>query len=146
NLWIGISITGLIIACISIILLGKYHRNKQALKDANIRQLLRLQQLQEFRSILKAEEKERNRIARDLHDSIMVQFSVVKMNLSALAGKSDDYIDKKELLPHIEQLNIATQSLRNVAHHLMPDMLLEGGLAEALQYFCKSLQPTLPFK
>src|SRR5690606_10066041 len=55
-------------------------------------------------------------------------------------------IDKKELLPHIEQLNIATQSLRNVAHHLMPDMLLEGGLAEALQYFCKSLQPTLPFK
>ncbi len=146
NLWISISIAGLIIACVSILLIIQYHRNKQALKDTNMRQLLRQQQLHEFSAILQTEEKERNRIARDLHDSVMVQFSVVKMNLSALAGTPGPYINREKLLPHIEQLNMATQSLRNVAHHLMPDMLLEGGLAEALHYFCKSLQPTLPFR
>ncbi len=145
NIWMGIIISGLLTACAIIFLLRKYYRNKQALKDANMRQMLRQQQLNEFRAILQTEEKERNRIARDLHDGVMIQFSVVKMNLSALAGKPDRYIEKEQLLPHIEQLNTATQTLRNVAHHLMPDMLLEGGLAEALYYFCKSLQAELPF-
>jgi len=146
NIWTGVSITGLLAACVIIFLLNKNHKNKQALKDANTRQLLRQQQLHEFRSILQTEEKERNRIARDLHDGVMIQFSVVKMNLSALAGTPERYIEKKLLLPHIHQLNIATQALRKVAHHLMPDMLLEGGLAEALYYFCKSLQPDIPFR
>lgn len=146
NIWIGISIAGLIVACIIILLLNRNYRSRQALKDAHTHQLLRQQQLHEFRSILQTEEKERNRIARDLHDGVMIQFSVVKMNLSALSGTPNRYIEKAQLLPHIQQLNAATQALRKVAHHLMPDMLMEGGLAEALYYFCKSLQPDVSFQ
>ncbi len=94
---------------------------------------------------MKAEERERSRIARDLHDSIMIQFSTVKMNLSTLMNKWEQEIPKEQIRPHVINLDKAMQSLRKAAHHLMPDMILEGGLEDAVSYFCNNLQKDVFF-
>src|SRR5690606_15108883 len=44
------------------------------------------------------------------------------------------------------KLDEATDHLRNTAHNLMPDMLLEEGLSEALEYFCHNLQKGIELK
>jgi signal transduction histidine kinase len=86
------------------------------------------------------EEKERTRMARELHDSAMVEFSVVKMNLNTLLNEPDENLKKENLHQVQLQLNGAISGLRNTAHNLMPDMLLQEGLLEALYYFCNNLQ------
>jgi signal transduction histidine kinase len=88
---------------------------------------------------MEGEERERERIARELHDGIMVQFSSAQMNLSAMIERYH-ISDTAELESILVQLENATQELRKSAHNLMPDMLLQEGLAAATHYFCKTLQ------
>ncbi len=145
NIWIGTSSLIILLGVIVLLLLLRSHKQKQALKDERVQHLIKQQELREVKAIINAEEKERSRIARDLHDGIMIQFSTVKMNLSALMGGPDTTMEKERIRPYILQLDKATQSLRKAAHHLMPDMLLDGGLAEALYYFCNSLQKDVHF-
>ncbi len=145
NIWIGIALICLIGAGIFIMILRKNFRHKQDLKDERVQRLIKQQEVKEMKAIIDAEEKERNKIANNLHDSIMIQFSVVKMNMSALLGEEQSAIPKQKIEPLIRQLDAATRSLRKAAHYLMPDMLLENGLAEALNYLCNSLQDDIPF-
>src|SRR5690606_31536600 len=119
------------------------YRNRQKLKDAEMHSLKRDKELNEINAKLTGEEMERTRIARDLHDDIMVRFAAVKMNLSALMGTARPSVAKDELKPVVQQLDKATAELRRTAHNLMPDMLLQEGLAEAVYYFCNSLQPNV---
>ncbi len=145
NIWIWISVSGLSIATLIIILLRRNYKHKQAYERERVQLLLRQQALNEMKAVIDTEERERSRIARDLHDGIMIQFSTVKMNLSTLLGTSGEVIQKEALRPYIAQLDHATQSLRRAAHHLMPDMLLEEGLAEAVYYFLNNLKKEVPF-
>ncbi len=104
--------------------------------------LLRQQQeIEQLKALMTGEEKERNRIARELHDGIMVRFSSVKMNLGALMKYMPDIPQTKALQDTITQLDDATHELRTSAHNLMPDMLLRSGLSAAIRYFCNSLLP-----
>ncbi len=145
NIWIGISVSGLLISTVIIFLLRRNYKHKQALEQERVQHLIRQQALNEMRAVIDTEEKERSRIARDLHDGIMIQFSTVKMNLSSLLGSNEEILHKESLRPYIIQLDKATQSLRKAAHHLMPDMLLEEGLAEAVYYFLNNLKKEVPF-
>lgn len=145
NAWIGITLACLFGVIIFMLILRRSYRHKQALKDERMQRLIEQQELNEMKTIFDAEEKERNRIGHDLHDGIMIQFSVVKMNMSALLGEDGRYIAKEKIEPLISKLDTATQSLRKAAHFLMPDMLLENGLSEAIHYLCSSLQEDISF-
>ncbi len=97
------------------------------------------QELLRLKSMMEGEEIERSRIARELHDGIMVNFSSVKMNLGAILKKYPDSKQTEELKEIISQLDDATRELRKSAHNLMPDMLLQEGLYAAVSYFCHSI-------
>lgn len=129
NFLIGGSIITIILLCILFIFIYYNIRRRQGLK----------QELIQLQSIMKGEEKERARLAQELHDGIVVQFSAVKMNLSTLPNNYEDLKQASEFHDIISSLDNATRELRKTAHHLMPDMLLEDGLTEATFYFCKSL-------
>jgi signal transduction histidine kinase len=122
-----------------VALLGSMYRNRQHRERLRTIKAEKEREVAQLKATLKGEEKERVRIARELHDGIMVQFSSVQMNLSALIEKSGN--EHPEDYEHIQaQLEEATKELRKSAHNLMPDMLLQEGLAEATHYFCNNLQ------
>lgn len=75
------------------------------------------QQQQLNEAILDTETNERERIAKDLHDSVGQKLSVVKMQLSI---KNADTISASQLLDD------AIQDVRNVSHNLMPADLSKG--------------------
>lgn len=136
NIWIaGIAIVALLLAMLIIALYQKQklQRQKERTREQN-------QEIEKLRAAIDAEEKERSRIGRQLHDDIMVQLSIVKMNMEALPaqcpgiGNVDDFHSVKELL------SIAGRDLRQTAHNLAPDTLLADGLTQALLYFFKNVQ------
>lgn len=94
-----------------------------------------------LKSIITAEEKERNRIARELHDGIVQQIAAViinsRNNLSKLG--LEEKPESKELISQLENSN---KELRTISHQMMPRALEEKGLITALEELLnKSLQP-----
>jgi signal transduction histidine kinase len=146
NMWIaGVSIC-LVLLSAFFFLRWKNYRHKQRLKNEQLLNLEKQQELNVMKAIMSGEEQERIRLAREIHDGIMVRFSVIKMNLSALAGNGQSHFDTERLKPVLGQLDDATDDLRRTAHNLMPDMLLEEGLPQAVYYFCKNLKKNVPFR
>ncbi len=146
NIWIGIIACGIIILIIIIFGLRRNYRHKQGLQQKQIQIMLQQQEISELKAIMNGEEKERTRIARELHDGIMVQFAAVRMNLNTYVNKPAAEKIDPALQQILGQLDTAAGELRRTAHNLMPDMLLEEGLVEAVYYFCNNLQQTVSFK
>lgn len=145
NMWMGIIGTSAALLIISLISLYTNNKNKQRLQEKKILSMQQEQEINNLRSTIEGEEKERARMARELHDGIMVRLSTVKMSIKTLPEQyrsmsSEDYVHTNYYRQIIQQMEDATKELRHTAHNLMPDMLLQGGLAEAVFYFCNSLQ------
>lgn len=83
-------------------------------------------------AMLDGQEKERGRIARDLHDGLGGLLSSTKINLSQLTDQVSLPF-KDDLQKSLEQIDLAVEELRRVAHNLMPDLLNRYGLQEALK-------------
>jgi len=77
-----------------------------------------------------AEDAERRRIARELHDSTAQQLAVLKMNLSLLLKKSPDL--GASLHDSLALIDEAIQEIRNFTWLLHPPLLDELGLSRAL--------------
>ncbi|MCR4582288.1 MAG: hypothetical protein K5764_01865 [Prevotella sp.] len=76
-----------------------------------------------FKAKFDGEVAERSRIARDLHDSIGSMLSVLRLKTESGAPKAEQ----------LELLDKTATELRHVAHHLMPEQLLQHGLTTALE-------------
>jgi signal transduction histidine kinase len=121
----------------------KNARNKKLIADQNleikeryIRELEKERQLVATKSVLKGEESERSRMARDLHDGLGGLLSGVKINLSSMKGNSIITSENAQAFDHaIRLLDNSISELRRVAHNLMPETLNHYGLKTALHDF-----------
>lgn len=88
-------------------------------------------------AVIEAEEKERRRIAQDLHDGIGQILSAAKLNLSSLEpsiakGNHPQELAFKNTLDLIDD---SVREVRSVSHNMMPNTLIKLGLATALREF-----------
>ena len=85
-------------------------------------------------AIVEAQELERERIGRDLHDGIGSTIATAKLLVHRLEGPQplDDRADLLGLVKEI--MGTAVQDVRTVSHSLYPVVLARFGLAEALQH------------
>ncbi|MBK8610120.1 MAG: hypothetical protein IPL84_09260 [Chitinophagaceae bacterium] len=91
--------------------------------------------------MLKGQEEERSRLAKDLHDGLGGMLSGVK--LSFVNMKENLIMDAESVTSFeksILQLDNTIAELRKVAHNLMPEALVKFGLKNALLDFCNSMQ------
>lgn len=81
-----------------------------------------------------AQEKERKRISKDLHDGIGQQLSGLKMAWSQLSSKikNTSETDVTTLNKLIHVLDDAANDVRNISHQMMPRALEEFGLVSAV--------------
>lgn len=93
-----------------------------------------------WHAMVEGEEKERARIAHDLHDGIGGLLSTLKMYLGILQKRVpaiaaiDVYRDATQLLDD------TVTEVRKTAHNLMPELLLNHGLSEAVRIYCNAIQ------
>jgi signal transduction histidine kinase len=85
--------------------------------------------------VLEAEEKERSRIAKDLHDGVGQMMSAARMNLSSFYNdlKLPDPEQNKSLTNIIQLVDESCKEVRAVSHSMMPSALLSKGLPQALE-------------
>lgn len=106
----------------------KRSRDKQRLAQAKERE--ESQRLR-FAAVLEAEENERSRVAKDLHDGIGQLLSTAKLTLSAI--DTPPSVESGKMLNNSMQiLDEATREVRAISHNLMPATLTQIGLGAAL--------------
>ena len=128
------SLTGLFL--LAAFLSFAYYRRFKFKQEVKMRFTILKQQELATRAVLEAEEKERIRIAKDLHDGIGQMMSVAKMNLSTIEDELNLDADKKIKMNSIIGLvDESCKEVRSVAHNLMPAALLKSGLAAAVKEF-----------
>lgn len=143
NIWIlGISSGALLLTATLALVWSLYrnNRHKQYLLAEKLTNLQREHEIKQLKAMMEGEERERVRIAQDLHDGIVVQFAAAKMNLSSLPVQHTGLQDSPEFHGVLRQLESATRELRETAHNLLPDILLQEGIPDAVFYFCKSME------
>ena len=86
--------------------------------------------------LLRLQDEERRRIARDLHDSTGQTLSALKMTLASLASLIADVPKAPNLLSDLEALaDQALQEIRTTSHLLHPPLLDEVGFSSAAQWY-----------
>ncbi|HMR83953.1 MAG TPA: sensor histidine kinase [Niabella sp.] len=112
-----------------------FYRLRKAKSEQQVQSLKQQQQIALTQALLQGEEKERARLARDLHDGLGGMLAGVKINLThALQEISTPQVDKA-----ISQLDHSITELRRIARNMMPEALLRSGLETALADLCQSL-------
>jgi signal transduction histidine kinase len=94
-----------------------------------------------LRAMLKGQEEERQRIGRELHDGLGPMLSAIKMHLEAI--REDLTGLPPETLAELDStcglIDNAANEMRNLSHDLIPGILQNFGLREALENITKSL-------
>lgn len=91
-----------------------------------------IQQRRSFRAVIEATEKERKRVAEDLHDGLGQLLSTAKLNLTAIEGVEDTE-EYKNINTSIAILDEACQEVRHISHNMMPGTLIRLGLVSAVR-------------
>jgi len=95
------------------------------------------------RKLIEAEEKERSRIARELHDDICQRLALLAMGLQLLEGDTPN-ISADEVGSRLNELKQQTFEIANdaqaLSHQLHSAKLQILGLAAALKSFCKEFE------
>lgn len=142
NTWLALILV-LSLGVIGIVISAfRNSRNKQKWQKNELALLRQTQEVERLKALSEGEEKERNRIAHELHDSVMVEFASVKMQLNALPQLYPEMAASENHKRIVQQMDRATKELRLTAHNLMPDLLLDEGLIQAMYYFCSNIQKT----
>ncbi len=135
----------LIGSSIGLLLLGflgyRNFRNKRKLQNLKISELEKDKQLFAIDSMLKGQEEERSRIAKDLHDGLGGLLSGTKLSFTNM--KENLLLTPENALQFeksLSMLDITIADLRKVAHNLMPEALVKFGLNDALKDFCSTIQ------
>ncbi len=146
QLWISLLTAATLFLLILAAFTLLYYRNNKKLmqqKELNhkqqVKELEQQQRIQFGQAVLKGEEQERRRLARDLHDGLGGMLAGVKINLSGQVDDTASQNQRTELQKIISQLDNSVTELRRIAHNMMPANLLKFGLETALKDLCESL-------
>ncbi len=96
--------------------------------------------------MLKAQEIERNRLAKDLHDSIGQQLSALKLYLGSFKNLETN-ISNLQLITNCGNLvNNISQEIRNICFALLPRTLGDAGLIKALLELAQQINSSTKIK
>ncbi|MBL7738108.1 MAG: sensor histidine kinase [Chitinophagaceae bacterium] len=116
------------------------YRQRQKLQKQRIAELETEKQLAATEAVLKGEEQERTRLAKDLHDGLGGMLSGIKYSLNTMKGNLVMTPENAQAFERsIDMLDSSIKEMRRVAHNMMPEALVKFGLDTALRDFCNDI-------
>jgi len=124
---------------LAVIVLLTFQNRRQ--KQQSHRQHLEKEKLLEAaEAVLKGEEHERIRLAKDVHDGLVGMLSGIKYSLDAVREDLAATPENRRAFDRsIDMLDSSIREIRRVAHNMMPEALIRFGLNTALRDFCKDV-------
>lgn len=118
---------------------SKLNKQKEAFHRQELLQKERDMQLESIRALLEGEEKERSRIARDLHDGLGGMLTSLKLKLSPIAEVNKWERTPEKLSRIAVPIDNTLEELRRISRNMAPPTLMQFGLEVALNDLCQSL-------
>ena len=119
------------------------YQQKQKIHQQKITDLETQQQLFATEAVLKGEEQERTRLARDLHDGLGGMLSGIKYSFNTMKGNLIMTQENAQAFERsMDMLDSSIKEMRRVAHNMMPEALVKFGLDTALKDFCNDINLT----
>lgn len=141
-IWLGIAAVLLLLMTIGLLFYRqRLNTQNRKLTEQQIYQLEQEKQLIATQSELDGETAERIRLARDLHDELGGMLSIIRQNLGKIPN--DSFPDKRDVMHFFnasDMLNKAIVEVRRIAHHMMPESLLQNGLKISLEDLCCAVE------
>lgn len=135
-----ILIGGAAILLIISILSYRNYRQKQKLQEQRISELETEKQLAATEAVLRGEEQERTRLAKDLHDGLGGLLSGIKYSFQTMKGNLVMTPENQQAFERsMDMLDSSIKEMRRVAHNMMPEALVKFGLDTALKDFCNDI-------
>lgn len=134
-LW-GMGLVLLLALSLLIFLFIIFRKNKK-ISEQRLNDIKQKEELSLTKAILDGEERERERIARDLHDGLGGMLAGVKINFSTWSSHHLNPEKDQEFYKILGQLDNSVSELRHVARNLMPESLLNFGLETAIHDLCE---------
>ncbi|MGN6438611.1 MAG: tetratricopeptide repeat protein [Agriterribacter sp.] len=135
-----ILIGGAAILLIISVLSYRNYRQKQKLQQQRISELETEKQLAATEAVLRGEEQERTRLAKDLHDGLGGLLSGIKYSFQTMKGNLVMTPENQQTFERsMDMLDSSIKEMRRVAHNMMPEALVKFGLDTALQDFCNDI-------
>lgn len=137
NQYILLAIAGIIMTGLLAVLYFLQARNRKKAYALQLDTLRKQQEIDMLQALVQGEEKERSRIAKDLHDSVSGMLAAAKMHLNNPGNQ--DFSNSNGFSQGIQLLDEATKEIRKTSHNLMPEVLMQHGLDEALSRYCNNI-------
>ena len=116
------------------------YRQKQKLQQQRINELETEKKLAATEAVLKGEEQERTRLAKDLHDGLGGMLSGIKYSFQTMKGNLIMTPENQQAFERsMDMLDSSIREMRRVAHNMMPEALVKFGLDTALKDFCNDI-------
>lgn len=128
-----------VVALLVALLFYLHFRSKRKLHRKQLKSLQQEKEIQLLQAVMQGEEKERSRIAKDLHDGMAGMLAAVKMHFNSIALQVGGVLQSEGFQQGIRLLDEASQEVRKTSHNLMPEVLLQHGLDEAIRRYCSNV-------
>ncbi len=112
------------------------NNNKLILLTANNISLQRKTENLVIRAMIDAQEKERQRLAKDLHDGLIQQLTAIKFFVGSIVELTETAEHKSLLYQSNDELSNAIAEVRDICFDLMPQTLQKFPLIKAIETFC----------
>ncbi len=124
---------GMAILAGAIFLFFTTYQKRLLKKELEINKIKTRQQEEILQNTVLSQEKERKRIAQDLHDEVGAMLSVVKLNIAMVERKSDTTASKEIASETKSYLDEVILQVRRISRALLPPSLEKLGLPAAVE-------------
>ncbi len=135
---IGVSVVAMLLMAGSIILFVLYYQKRMTEEQLGRQRMEIAYQKKMIEAALESQEKERRRVAGDLHDSIGAMLSTIRLSLISHVKRNP--ADKESITESKKMLDETIESVRRISRDLMPSTLERFGLVQAIKEICDRFQ------
>jgi signal transduction histidine kinase len=130
-----------IVFLIALLVGYQFYSRYKFKQEARLQAEVLNQQMLASKGIIEAEERERKRIAAELHDGVGQLFTTVKMNMEILMERFLVKQPDADLLAEktMAMVDESCTEVRSIAHQMMPNALIKSGLVSALRDFINKI-------
>jgi len=117
-----------------VVLFVVYHRKQMMRHEVKEKEQENIYNVALLKATISAQERERQRIAKDLHDGVGSTLTALKMNVMHLRQQTNKVSAQREFLDDtLEMLTDGIENVRGVSHELLPPTLRQFGLIKGLE-------------
>lgn len=118
------------------------NKKQKEINTQKLESILKEQELKLIKASIEGQDKERQRIAQELHDSIGGNLAAIKLQVNTMSEDSNDGFAKNI----ISQLDETYQQVRNLSHNLIPKKFSQNQFCLVLEDYLKSINGATELK